>query len=506
MHRLATLLLPALALVGCADKTYLLPYYCGNNDGDAYCAREDPERPYCVLGFDECFEAANLGEFSNGCVAEAPPPECSSPCGIDNGDACVDPTDPTESSSGSTTDEPSSTTEDETETDAETDDLTTTTGPECMDNAECMDPALPFCIEQTCSPCSASVDVTPDEACAGLDEATPLCVDDACVQCTAEDASACGDTTPLCDAESNTCVACSFHEECQDIGSPACNLATGACFDPQAVTEVSLSSANALQNAINTVADGAEHAIVITGGSGLHTVTIDGGKSIAIVSNSSAVRAINGNTAAVLTVTGNSTTAFLHRIRLEDSDDVGIAVSSGASLFADSTQVVQNDGGGIELAAGSSGFLRNSMVGRNGDEFASTTGIGSAGELNVVYSSIVANDGDGADSIQCSGGSVVVRNSILIGSDASSIDCGALDASNSAFDEAVAGNGNEDVGSLDPGWFQSVAGADFRLTAAGQAEFADIAMWQNGDPPFDFEGDARPNVDGTSDYAGADAP
>ena len=143
------------------------------------------------------------------------------------------------------------------------------------------------------------------------------------------------------------------------------------------------------------------------------------------------------------------------------------------------------------------------MVGRNGDEFASTTGIDSAGELSILYSSIVANDGDAADSLQCSGGSAVVRNSILVGSDTSSIDCTVLDASNSAFDEAV--TGNENVGALVPGWFESVAGANFSLSATGQTEFADIAIWETGDPPFDFEGDARPNTDGAMDFAGADA-
>lgn len=505
MHRLA-LLLPALALAGCADKTYLLPNYCGNSDGDAYCAREAPDRPYCVLGLDECFDAANLGEFSNGCVADTPPPECYTPCGVDNGDACLDPTNPTGSSgSGSTTDEPSSTTEGETGT--ETDGPSTTSGPECMDNAECMDAALPFCVDEVCSPCSASVDVTPDEACAGLDEATPLCIGDACVQCSASNASACEGTTPLCDDASNTCIACSFHEECQDnLDLPACNIATGACFSNDAVTPVNLSGANALQNAVNAVADGAEHAIVITGGSGLHTVTVDGGKTIAIVSDSDAVRTINGSTSAVLTVTGNGTTVFLHRVRLEDSDDAGVSVESSATLYADSTQVIGNDGGGIELAAGTSGFLRNCMVGRNGDEFASTTGIDSAGDLNVLYSSIIANDGDGADSLLCGGGAAVVRNSIFIGSDASSIDCGTLDASNSAFDEAVPGDENENVGALDPGWFQSLASADFRLTTAGQSEFADVATWELGDPPFDFDGTDRPNTDGAADYAGADVP
>lgn len=493
-----TLLLPALALVACSDKTQLDPNYCGHQDGDSYCARQDPSRPYCVLGFDECFEAAGLPEFSNGCVAETPAPECSTPCGIGNEDGCTDPTNPTEgSSSGSTTDEPSSTTE--AETDTETEGPTTTTGPECMDNAGCMDAALPFCIEQTCSPCSASVDVTPDEACAGLDEATPLCVDDTCVQCTAENASACSGTTPLCSAESNTCVACSFHEECQAIGSPACNLATGACFDPDAVTEVSLSSANAIQNAINAVPDGAEHAVVITGGSGLHTITVDGGKTIAIVSDSTTLRSINGNSSAVLTVTGNNTTVFLHRVRLEDSDDVGIEVSSGASLFADSTQVAQNAGGGITLASGTSAQLRNCMVAGEGGNPGQPAITATGADLKLLYSTLGLDFNNGGSVLECSGGSVSVRNSVIVSEASgggSEIDCPGATVENSAEETTLSPTT----------WFPQFATGDYSLSAAGQSQFADVAVWEDGDPPFDFDGDARPNVDGTADYAGADAP
>lgn len=47
---------------------------------------------------------------------------------------------------------------------------------------------------------------------------------------------------------------------------------------------------------------------------------------------------------------------------------------------------------------------------------------------------------------------------------------------------------------------------DYSLSASGQTQFSDIAAWLNGDPPFDFEGDARPDIDGTADYAGADVP
>ena len=46
--------------------------------------------------------------------------------------------------------------------------------------------------------------------------------------------------------------------------------------------------------------------------------------------------------------------------------------------------------------------------------------------------------------------------------------------------------------------------ADFHLTPTGQTQFANIAVWEEGDPPFDFEGELRPNTDGAGDYAGAD--
>ena len=508
-----SLLVSCILLASCGDfGTFTAnPDYCGLNDGDAYCGRVAPGKPYCVVGTQSCVDAAGIDASDPyGCVAELPSTECRDQCGADgskDGDVCVDPTDPTpESESSSTGDMSTSATTGTTETESETEEPSTTTGPECSETLPCLDAEAPFCVEGKCTTCDAAA--SPDEACAMLDETTPLCVGDSCVQCSAENADACGGTTPLCDDEANTCVGCSFHEECQAVGSPACNIATGACFDPAAVTEVNAGTDDTLQPAIDAVADGAEHAIVLTGGGQNHTVTIDGGKTIAIVSDSTSVREVRGNSGSpTLQVSGAGTTAYLHRVALTlNGDDVGVSVTSSATLYADSTRIAQNSGGGITLASGTSGFLRNSMVGRNGDQFASTTGISSSGSLEVLYTSVVANDGDGADSLECSGGTAVVRNSIFVGASMGSIECPSVAASNSAFDEAITGDGNGNVGALDPGWFESVAGADFRLTASGEAEFSDVAVWQLGDPPFDFDGDARPSEDGASDFAGADVP
>jgi len=467
--------------------------HCQNNEGDAYCAQLNPDRPFCNSGQrnDEC-DIGHLGEEVAliGCVS-AEELKCHEPCGKD---PTCEGGDESSSSGGeteTTTDGSGSTSE----PDTDTEEPTSTTGPECMGNEECMDAALPFCVDEVCSPCSAVVEGTPDEACAGLDDATPLCVDDACVQCTAENFEACGGATPLCDAEENTCAGCRFHEECQAIGSPACNVATGACFDSSAasVTEVNVGTDGAIQPAIDAVADGGEHAIVLTGtATGDHGITVDGGKTIAIVSTDANFKTIDGNEGnPTVTVTGAGTTVYLHRLALTlNGDDVGISVESGATLYADSVRVAQNTGGGVELATGTSGFLRNCMVGGANNSDA----IASSGSLDLLYTTVVGNFGASSTALSCSGGTTDVRNCILASRSNDAVDCAAATITTSLEAEG---------GAYQESWFD-LDGGD--LTLAVPADFANVAIWEGGDPPFDFDGDARPNTDGANDYPGADVP
>ncbi len=63
----------------------------------------------------------------------------------------------------------------------------------------------------------------------------------------------------------------------------------------------------------------------------------------------------------------------------------------------------------------------------------------------------------------------------------------------SFVDNAATGFGfGDDVGSYDETWFVAPATGDFHLSGAGQAEFADIADWDVGDPLADIDGDPRP--------------
>jgi len=507
MHRTTILIALALgcaAAVSCVKTTYILnPNHCsGAQDGDSFCAEQYPDgsKAFCRYGSDPC--NPDVDADFDGCVAERPQDECYSPCGqgntfaddpscLDEETTVADASTTQSSSSGGDTETSGTTVEPETEGES------STTGPECSEDVPCSDAEAPFCVDGVCGTCDATE--VPDESCMELDAGAPLCVEGACVQCTAEDASGCDGVTPLCDAEANTCVACEFHEECQDIGSPACNFVTGACFDAADVTPVNAATAGSIQTAIDGVADGAEHAIVLSGsGSTNHTVTIDGGKTIAIVSSDTNTQEVRGNSGnPTVTVTGAGTTVFLHRLELTaNTDDVGISVEGSGTLYADATRVAQNSGGGITLAAGTSGFLRNCMVA--GVATTSPAILNSGATLEVLFSTVgrTANFGDPA--LECSGGATTVRNSIIVSetnAPGTEIDCPGVSIENSA----------ERATQTPEDWFGAgFASGNYSLTAAGQGEFTNIAIWEDGDPPFDFEGEARPNTDGAMDFAGAD--
>lgn len=155
--------------------------------------------------------------------------------------------------------------------------------------------------------------------------------------------------------------------------------------------------------------------------------------------------------------------------------------------------------GGAELT------VRNCFVGGNGAGGDGSLGIDvDNSNVRVLYATIARNDELSVDSIRCSGGTVDVRNSIVVGRDADSIDCPGITITNSALDEDIGSNDN--VGPADLAWFIDATGGDFHLSATGTTVFADIAQWQSGDPTTDIDGDPRPMMDGAMDYAGADVP
>ncbi len=483
--------------------------HCVRKEGDAYCVeKHGEERGFCG---GSCVDS----EDNDGCVEEAPSdPSCYSPCGddkyADEDDSCLDTSTMTETnastmdSSGdpsgdpTTMDDSSSVTMtmtgDETETDP-----TETTGPtDCQVSEDCTDPNRPVCLDNDCVPCTETPDG--DMACNAKDEALPVCRDDGhCVQCTGGNAAACGDMTPVCDDGTSTCVGCTYHEQC---AATACDIATGACFDDGCVIDVE--DGESIGAAVAN-----ECVLIVHAGAFAESVQISGEK-VAILAAEGDSPTVAGEVAdgqPAFNISGGAV-VYIQGLRVNGNDGSGLGIDvDGSTLYIDRTEVVANSGGGINLTNAAVGWIRSSIVGANGgSSFTGLFGV-SADEstLTIEGSTVALNDTQGAApaSLLCNGGTVTVRNSIIVAEAVPSISCDG-DFSYSAVDTDVGGATNVVLDTFDFGWFDSLGPGGFHLGASGDA-FEDIALVEAGDYPFDFDGDPRPAA-GAMDHAGADTP
>jgi len=375
----------------------------------------------------------------------------------------------------------------------------------------------PFCDPMTLECVGCDEMPEPDDACAGLDSNRPLCVGGACVACTAANADACGGE--LCDGESHMCVPCTEHSQCE---AGACELLWGTCF-PEDAQQLLVDAdggagvESSVAEAVDVVEDGGFAVIRVRAFGSMgeehnyDSVVIDGGKTIALLAAPGGPPRITGSESPeVLRVVGPGTAVYVDDVRLSGHENgIGLRVTNGLA-WLDRTRVVRNSRGGIVVEANAQLFLRNSIVGGNGASGADQRGLEvNAASANLLYTTLAMTDANVIDSIRCRmGGTVKVRNSIVVGRDADSIDCEDIDITNSALDEIIGDDedANENVGAGLSEWFDDVAQGDYRLTALGGTVFADIAMWQLGDPSEDIDGDPRPTTPGAPDHAGADIP
>ena len=197
-------------------------------------------------------------------------------------------------------------------------------------------------------------------------------------------------------------------------------------------------------------------------------------------------------------------------LTLEDvtlSGNTGWGMSAaGASVDASRTEVLTNSGGGIELTSGAELSMDTSIVGRNGDDIYATRALSvSSSEATLVYVTMAGADGnDGAKSIGCTGGTVVIRNSIVVAQETETVDCPGITVTTSAVQDMDIVSENLDVGAWQTAWFAD-AGGDFHLGTA-QNDFLNAARWLTGDPATDIDGNARPSTDNETDWPGADVP
>jgi hypothetical protein len=507
----------AVASLGISCKTtWSSPYsgHCANQSGDDWCAAEYPDgsRPFCSRGISGCEEEMDrVSDARDGCVPTRPADDaCYSPCGgsvdVTEDATCLDAVSSSSgSSSGGSTEEPTA---------SDSGSESSTTGPmPCTGNEDCLDAATPFCepVSGVCVSCDGMAD--PDGACAGADPLRPLCTDGTCVACTPENPLVCDEQLLLCDGGTNACVPCTEHEQC---GSGACELAMGRCFPPDTVVHVDGDGGQdfpSVAAAVASIGAGLQGVIVVheqNSGLGYSGTLIDEGKIIALI-------AAIGETPVLLGTAGNpglraegaTTVLYVDGLQIA-GNTMGLGLrANDAFVWVDRSSIVQNSGGGVLVENGADVTLRNCFVGRNGDEFADTRGITAASSvLDVNYTTVAANDGTGASgpiSMSCDGATIgEVRNSIVAAGDGT-IDCASVSFSFNVVDTAGLAGSDNDVLSFDPlAWFPGIAMSDFHITMG--PPFADAAEWSTGDPLTDIDGDPRPAIDGTPDYAGADVP
>ena len=493
----STAAIGSLLVLGC-PFTESNPDHCGNNDGDAYCARLAPDGtlPYCEAGTKDCITP---GHERYGCVAERPQNECYSPCGgrstlAENGECLSgsETTEATTTTSGTTTSNPS----------------TESTGPmPCADNQDCPDAAAPFCEPVTgmCVACDGMED--PDGACAELDPVAPLCVGGTCIQCTSENPVACDQQLLLCDDDTSSCIPCTEHGQCS---SGACELAVGRCFPGDFVVQVDGDGGAdyaSIANAATDVPNGAHGVILVhelDGGAAYGPAIINGGKAIALLAAPGESPNIQGSIGP-LRATGAGTILYMDGLSVSGNPiGLGLRVSNGAFAWVDRSRIFQNSAGGIRVDAGAELTLRNSFV--HGEVDSDVLSSQDA-TVDVLYSTLGANQGV-STAITCNGASnVTVRNSLLVSRDTCpEVICPGIVVSHTAAELLLAGPNNVALGDMSLTWFQDYTTGDFHLTGLRPAAVDTTATWTTGDPTTDIDGDARPQTDGAADFAGADVP
>ena len=483
----------ALLFSGCNDvvSTRRNLDHCTWKGGDGYCADRSPDMPYCVAGYGDCLAGGRYG-----CVAEVTP-ECHAPCGEPGDLSCVVGESSTGTSSMGT--ETSGSSESGSES-------SSTTGPmSCVNDEECTDAAAPFCgVSGECGTCEGTKDG--DAACAGVDPGLPLCVGGACVQCTAAAPEACTGTTPLCDDATNTCVPCTEHGQC---GEAACNLYTGACLpgDAEAIAHVGPGQEFAsLTLAVASIPADAEGTVVVHQANYDEAVTVDGNRTVAFLAaeGDSPVWGLLAGGMPQLTVPMGSTVLVEGMQLSGNANDLGLRVDGGRA-WVDRSRIVQNSGGGVLAEAGAELTLRNCFVGGSVNNVAALAVTGATATITYV----TAGAGFGtATALTCDVAATVdTRNSLFVSEDAGGdeVQCPGATIEHSAAELDLGGT-NVALGDMATTWFTAYGTGDFGLTAMHPVAIDTAAQWQTGDPTTDIDGDPRPAVDATPDYAGADVP
>ncbi len=410
--------------------------------------------------------------------------------------------------------------------------------PACIERDE----TRPFCFESACVGCEGAGG---DEFCGALDSLAPACdlSGGGCVPCGDAGRPICLDATPVCD-DGGSCLACTAHEQCSQS---ACHLGPddpllGHCFAPEEVWWIDADAPCpgqgteeepycSLQDTAAMVVPGDARVLRVLGGSAYaERASFSGEMTVAIIGDGYPQISGNPGQQAATLLFDDGVTAYVQGVQLIDNplthglmcnlsyariEDTHIRDNGGWGVFdfdpceldIQRTAIVGNEDGGIRLHGGHL-ELTNASVGLNGVGGNSTGVRIEDGEADILYSTIIGNNGVGADSIECINATGSLRNSIVTGLEPLSIalDCFPLLMEHNAVDSANFASGtNVEVDVYNEIFYNNPAAGDFTLSAPPLTPFGDVALWMEGDPQFDADGTPRP-IDGSTGFVGVDEP
>lgn len=399
-----------------------------------------------------------------------------------------------------------------------------------------VDPACPaeqpFCLAGNCVDCGAL-------DCAAVSPSLPLCNPDTglCVACL------CDDAAPVCNPADNSCSKCDAHSDCPDS---ACDLDTGACLPAAATLWVGGGTCSddgegskasplcSLDQAFTRAKSGAADELALRVKAGDYAVAgslrVPAGRVVALVSMNDLPISISSPTAPVIVVESQAK-LLLDSVELAQSGGDGLGCAGGKmwldrlvirdaakhGVTSDDCTVtmrrsllVANATAGMEIISGTL-RLENSFITRNGNYEVPGGGVylSEGAGLKAVYTTLVDNRAAAGNpfSIACDADAaketVEIRNSVAINNGGNTL-CEGASVTSSAWTTAEALGDNIAVDFPSLGDYLVEPALDGVYRAIPGTALDALAKWQAGDPPIDFDGDARPSGENSPDFAGAD--
>lgn len=416
----------------------------------------------------------------------------------------------------------------------------TTAGPACNPGgAGSVDVACPaeqpYCLAGNCVDCSELKCDAVSPSLPFCDPGTGLCA--ACL---------CDDAKPVCDPVEHTCSKCDAHSDCPDS---ACDLETGACLPAATTLWVGGGSCNddgtgaktdplcGLDEAFARINSGDATGVALRVKAGDYTVAgslrVPAGRIVGLVAASEGSEfSISSPTAPTVLVEANGR-LLLDGVEIEKSSGDGVGCTD-ATMWLDRLMVASSASRGVtaegcavkmrrsvlvsNAIAGAQIFggelhVENSFITRNGNFEDPGGGIylGGGAKLDAVYTTFVDNVAPAGNpySVACdvdaAKESAKLRNSIAMNKGTNTLCEGASVATTAwtTMDAQGASNLVVDFNSLDM-YLVEDAGIVGVYRAIPGTKLDQLAMWQDGDPRVDFDGDARPSGANSPDFAGAD--